>query len=63
MPSRDATDALAHLQKALLGAGIIVDAGIDPLGCFLWLNCLGIEQAEELALRIEAGTEARVVHL
>ncbi|MDQ1016726.1 hypothetical protein [Streptomyces afghaniensis] len=61
MPDRSASDVLARLQKALLGAGILVDSGIDPLGGFLWINTLSIEQGEELALFIEAGTEARVI--
>ncbi|MFI5686061.1 hypothetical protein [Streptomyces sp. NPDC051636] len=51
MPSRDASDALARLN-ALHGAGMLADTGIDPLGGFLYINCLDIE----------AGTEARVIH-
>ncbi|MEU2717832.1 hypothetical protein [Streptomyces sp. NPDC007205] len=62
MPSRDASDALARLNDALHGAGILADTGIDPLGGFVYINCLGIEQSQELALVIQAGTEARVIH-
>lgn len=61
MPSRRAEDACATLTKALLGAGLIVDLEIDPLGHCLNLMSLTFESAEELALRIEAGTEARVI--
>jgi hypothetical protein len=42
-------------------AGTIVDVLIDPAGGFLAIQCIGIEAAEELALTIEAGVQARVV--
>ncbi|MEU2438171.1 hypothetical protein ABZ595_18540 [Streptomyces rubradiris] len=42
-------------------AGAIVEVLIDPVGGFLVIQCIGIEAAEELALTIEAGAQARVV--
>ncbi|MEU7050518.1 hypothetical protein [Streptomyces eurythermus] len=38
-----------------------MDVLIDPAGGFLFIQCIGIEAAEELALTIEAGAHARVV--
>ncbi|MEV5346616.1 hypothetical protein ACIG54_18325 [Streptomyces achromogenes] len=53
--------ARAHLEKAIMRAGAIVDVLIDPAGGFLAIQCIGIEAAEELALTIEAGAQARVI--
>ncbi|MFE9901523.1 hypothetical protein [Streptomyces achromogenes] len=42
-------------------AGSLVDVLIDSAGGFLVIPCIGVEAAEELALTIEAGAQARVV--
>ncbi|CAL9308643.1 hypothetical protein [Streptomyces sp. SudanB182_2057] len=59
-PSRT-VDARARLEQAIMRAGAIVDVLIDPAGGFLIVQCIGIEAAEELALAIEAGVQARVI--
>ncbi|MEV5345474.1 hypothetical protein [Streptomyces achromogenes] len=54
-------DTRARLEKAIMRAGSLVDVLIDSAGGFLVIPCIGIEAAEELALTIEAGAQARVV--
>ncbi|MFG2927971.1 hypothetical protein J3S85_13985 [Streptomyces lavenduligriseus] len=54
-------NARARLEQAIMRAGAIVDVLIDPAGGFLLIQCIGIEAAEELALTIDAGVQARVI--
>ncbi|WP_181797174.1 hypothetical protein [Streptomyces sp. WELS2] len=54
-------DARARLERAIMRAGALVDVLIDSAGGFLLIQCIGIEAAEELALTIEAGVQARVI--
>lgn len=63
MPSQEASDVLALLNTAFRDAGWLVEMSIARTvhGSQICIAGLPLENAEEMALTIQAGLEARVI--
>jgi hypothetical protein len=63
MRERDASDVFALLNTALLDAGWLVPIRLrqTAAGAQVWVEGIDMETAEELALTIRAGLDARVI--